>query len=75
MKTANHQPIHRATAGVVTHCRTRRITLYLEPEDFFKVLDRAEATGQGYSSVARAIIKAWCDGEPPPIFVGVGEHS
>lgn len=61
--------------GVVAWTTQRRVTAYLTPESFAKLQSRAEALEVGNGVVARQILEAWANDEPPPIIIAPGEHS
>lgn len=55
--------------------RKVRVSILLNPEEYAKIDSRAEAMELTPGAIAREIVRAWCAQEPPPIFIGVGEHQ
>ena len=65
----------QATGGSIAGSDKCRVNLYIEPAEFEKIRSRATAMECGVGTICARIVKSWCDQEPPPLFIGAGEHQ
>jgi hypothetical protein len=71
----NHVRGSAMNKGKLPDSDLRRTWAFLTEDVYTKIADRADALGVSPSVISAEIINAWAAQEPPPIFLGVDEHS